>query len=1624
MATISLTASGTAYTQNFDGLGTNTGGSIVQDDPAANSLATLLPGWAAVEAGTAPNTTYSSGTGSSTTGDTYNFGTSAADRALGSLASNAQISTFGAAFTNDTGGTISSLLISYVGELYRVGAVSREDKLDFQISYNATSLTTGTWVDVDALDYKVNSAAGTALGVKDGNLAANQTALSTTLSGLAIATGATFWIRWIDVNVSGNDDALAIDSFSITPTAAVGGAGSFAIGNLAALAEGSTGATTDFGFTVTRSGGTAGAVTIPFTIDSAGLANGASAGDFQSLTGTVSFADGQTEALAVVKVNADATPELDEAFRVTLGTPSAGSVTTATATGTIVNDDGAPIQVAIGDVSVTEGNSGPASMTFTVTRSGGSGAFDVNYATADGTATVAGNDYTAQSGTLSFGVGENSKTITVLVTGDTTQEPSETLVVNLSSATNDAVIVDAQGVGTITDDDVPLTLIHDIQGTSYFSPLVAAAGIAGYGTGASTTVNATPTTVTVRAVVTAIDGVGARQGFYITEEAADWDANNFTSEGIFVMTRTDSSIGTLVSSIAGLAVGTVVTVTANIMEYRPFNTNGPLTVLVNPTVQLGQTNQPLPILTLDASHKIPNSLLTGVAPVYNDSVDDAGDSFDATNYAMSFFETIEGMLVTVPDVRVADGFTVAQGGGTNFKVYSGVSANPEQINSRGGYTIAGDPPLSPPDTASTTDNTVAGGKGVTDGDINPDILELDFSDFALTLPGYLSGGALSMGDKLGDVTGVVEWNFTDMKLFPTAISQGSFVDTTLTKEVTTIVTDPRALTFATFNVENLGGNATQARFDAVAQAIKVNLGSPAILSIEEIQDNNGAAAGDGTSSTGSDATTTWTKLVAALNLATGKIYQWVDQAPVYNAEGGEQSGNIRVGFLYDTGRVQLGNLAADAPIEERRKFVDRLGDNVRDAGDLIAYSDNMVSGINTADYTTTRLSLLGQFTFNGNTVFALANHLPSKGGSGTFWDAGLIDPQNGTPTNSDWDQRSKIGEDIYTLLNYIQGQNPNARVLSGGDYNDFYFYRPLETATGYVFADGTARNDGAKLINLALALPEAERYTYTFDGRSQAIDHILADAATAAVARTDVVHINSGFLATGPNARISDHDPVLTSINLRSFGETLNGTTAGETIEGFGGDDIIDGKGGTDTLVGGIGNDIYIVDSLDDVVTELAGEGFDEVRTTVAGYVLPANVEKLTFIGTTGTGNQNVNGNAGDNTLGGGTGGDRFDLSQGGADTVDAGAGDDGIYFGAAFGAGDVVNGGAGTNDQLALQGNYAGGVTLSAANVTGVEVVVLQSGAGAAYAITTANDLVASGAVMSIYGATLAAGETFTFNGGAETDGAFRIYGGAGADVLTGGSGDDGFLFGPGKFDPTVDRVDGGAGSNDQLALDGDYTVTLDGTSIRNVEVIVLLEGTAANKNDFVLTIADSFVPVGETRTINGALTSAAMSVNGAGELNGNLILTGGRAADTLIGGSGADILFGGMGGDTLTGGAGADIFRYSAVAQSSSTYYDTITDFVYGSDTVDLPGTYDVYARVTTGSLSTASFDADLQAAMTGQLTVGGAVVFTASAGTLSGATFVVVDANGVAGYQADQDYVIRIDGAVPGVIPDFIV
>ncbi|MFN3887311.1 MAG: beta strand repeat-containing protein [Aquabacterium sp.] len=243
--------------------------------------------------------------------------------------------------------------------------------------------------------------------------------------------------------------------------------------------EGNAG-TTNFTFTVSLSA-PAGPGGVTFDI---GTANGtATAGvDYvaQSLAGQTIAAGSSTYTFTVL-VNGDLLNEANENFFVNVTNVVNAVVVDGQGVGTISNDDPLP-SLSIDDVSVVEGNTGTVNAVFTVTLSAASGqTVSVNYATADGTATQPA-DYTNTSGTLTFTAGQTSRTITVPVIGETVPEANESFFVNLSGATN-ATIADNQGVGTITNDDVPVTVspatLPGATVAAAFSQTLSASGGAG-----------------------------------------------------------------------------------------------------------------------------------------------------------------------------------------------------------------------------------------------------------------------------------------------------------------------------------------------------------------------------------------------------------------------------------------------------------------------------------------------------------------------------------------------------------------------------------------------------------------------------------------------------------------------------------------------------------------------------------------------------------------------------------------------------------------------------------------------------------------------------------------------------------------------------------------------------------------------------------------------------------------------------------------------------------------------------------------------------------------------------------------------------------------------------------------
>jgi hypothetical protein len=326
---------------------------------------------------------------------------------------------------------------------------------------------------------------------------------------------------------------------------------------------------------------------------------------------------------------------------------------------------------------------------------------------------------------------------------------------------------------------------------------------------------------------------------------------------------------------------------------------------------------------------------------------------------------------------------------------------------------------------------------------------------------------------------------------------------------TTDVAGPKELSVATFNVENLGGSELQSKYDALAGEIVNALRSPDILSLEEIQDNNGA-----TNDAVVDADLTLGRLRDAIAAAGGPTYAWRQINPVDDQDGGQPGGNIRVGFFY----------RADRGVT----FVDRPGGDSTTPTGVVAgpggepqltFSPGRIQPGDAA-WNASRKPLAGEFTFRGQTFFVVTNHFNSKGGDDPLF--GRFQPPNRVTET----QRHQQAGLVNAFVDSILALDGHSNVVVLGDLNDFEFSETMADLT-----------DGGVLHPLMSTLPPDQRYSYVFEGNSQSLDHIVvSDKLFDGPFSFDPVHVNAEFAN-----QLSDHDPQVARFVVNSAPEVSPG---------------------------------------------------------------------------------------------------------------------------------------------------------------------------------------------------------------------------------------------------------------------------------------------------------------------------------------------------------------------------------------------------------------------------------------------------------------------------------------------------
>ncbi|MDQ0115852.1 5'-nucleotidase C-terminal domain-containing protein [Paenibacillus harenae] len=442
--------------------------------------------------------------------------------------------------------------------------------------------------------------------------------------------------------------------------------------------------------------------------------------------------------------------------------------------------------------------------------------------------------------------------------------------------------------------------------------------------------------------------------------------------------------------------------------------------------------------------------------------------FQPADDAIDFYESLEGMLVKLPTPTILSPYWTSGSG--NSMLYN----IPTRIENDANDVLTG-----------------AGGlvlKGP--NNLNPQRLLIAYGD---------PGQQVSTGDKFNsDVTGVIGYNNGNFKVIPAWNGLPAITQNTFQRETTTLQVDEDKLLIASYNIENYYPGVGATKTEKLAESIVSNMKKPDIIGVVEMQDGNGEADTGMVEADASD-------LIEAIKAAGGPDYVYTDIAPQDKKDGGAPGGNIRVGFLYNPDRVSL-----TGSVNNRKGSATEAVGYTGDSGEL-TYNPGRIDPTNSA-FNSSRKPLAAQFEFNGEKVIVIANHFNSKGGdNGPF---GVVQP----PVLSSEDQRHDIAAIVNGFVKDVLTKNPEANIVALGDLNDFQF-----TETARIVR-------GNELDNLIDELPLNERYTYTFDGNSQVLDHILVSKNLTANAEPDVVHLNADFSPS--DGRVSDHDAVMAQIDL------------------------------------------------------------------------------------------------------------------------------------------------------------------------------------------------------------------------------------------------------------------------------------------------------------------------------------------------------------------------------------------------------------------------------------------------------------------------------------------------------------
>ncbi len=586
----------------------------------------------------------------------------------------------------------------------------------------------------------------------------------------------------------------------------------------------------------------------------------------------------------------------------------------------------------------------------------------------------------------------------------------------------------------------PFVRIYEIQGAGHISPFAG-------------------DVVTTTGIVTAI----AFNGYYVQDRFGD--GNDATSDGIFVFQFGNIPV-----------VGDEVELTDRVSEFIPGGAgtgNLSITQLSFPSITVLSVGNDLPDpVVIGRSGRVPPNVDVISDDELPVNLQDVAGQFDPANDGIDFYESLEGMLVTVEDpVAVSATRTFNPFSSEMFTLANnGLDIAPSDARTaRGGINLQPDP-----------DNR---------GDQNPERVQIQFDGtlYPSSVP------AITVGDRLSNVTGVVGYSFGNFEV--NAIEEVTVTPSGLGLETTELNGSRDTYTVASYNVLNLdplSGDDQQRA--TLASHIVNNLGSPDVVALQEIQDNNGTT-NDGTT----DATLTLQALVDAIESEGGPIYAFFDVAPVDGTSGGVPGGNIRNAFLYNPAWIDLVSFVSLTPTELT------------------------LAGVSNPDaFAGTRNPLVGVFEFDGDEFTVINNHLTSRFGSTPIFGGPQPFVQAGE------DAREAQVQALNDYVDILLEEDDDRAIIVLGDLNTFEFTNDIaEILTG---ASGDDDDDDDRVLtNLIDRLDDDNVYTFNFEGNSQVLDHFLVSEELEDSTVLDIVHVNVDFPRVSPDFG-SDHEPLLALI--------------------------------------------------------------------------------------------------------------------------------------------------------------------------------------------------------------------------------------------------------------------------------------------------------------------------------------------------------------------------------------------------------------------------------------------------------------------------------------------------------------